>query len=127
MTCAVIKIKIGSVKEFAVFITAIITERDFESDCFFRMCSVATNLMTSLEFNPIRCDTTLCHFGQTWNGYEATHCNLLCSTADSSAPSGYVVVLERFGQNADSANRNEERSRQKPSFVPSSGFNRCNM
>ena len=60
MTCAVIYIKIDSVNEFAVFITTIITERDFKSEYVFRMCSVATDLVTSLEFNPIRCATTFC-------------------------------------------------------------------
>ena len=29
------------------------------------MCSIATNLVTSLEFIPIRCVTTLCHSGRT--------------------------------------------------------------
>ena len=91
------------------------------------MCSVATNLVTSVEFDQIRCATTLCHFGGTRNGYVATHFILLKSTAESSATSGYVIVPEPFGQNAESANRNEERTVKKPSFVPSIGFKRCNM
>ena len=65
------------------------------------MCSVATDLVTSLEFNPIRCATTLCHSEQTRIGYVATHFILLSSTAESSATSSRVVVLERFGQNAE--------------------------
>ena len=82
------------------------------------MCSTATNLVTSLEFKPIRYATTLCHFGRTRNGYVANHFILLSGTA---------VVLERFGQNEEPAIRHEERAKKKPSFVPSSGFDRCNM
>ena len=91
------------------------------------MCSVATNLVTSVEFNPIRCATTLCHFGRTGNGYVATHFILLSGTAESSATSGYVVDPERFGQNAKPASGNEEWTKKKPSFVPSSKFIRCHM
>ena len=40
----------------------------------------------------------LCHIGRTRNGYVATRFNLLSSTAESSATSGYVVVPEHFGQ-----------------------------
>ena len=43
-------------------------ELESESECLLCTRSVFTNLMTSLEFNPIRCATKLCHFGQTWNG-----------------------------------------------------------
>ena len=67
--------------KFAVSITAIITERDFKSEYLFRMCSVVTNLVTSLEFQPIRCATTLCHFG--WlrdDGYVATQFILFSGT-----------------------------------------------
>ena len=84
----------------------------------FRMCSVATNLVTSLEFTPIRCATTLCHCGRTRNGYVATHFIHLSSTAESSATSGYVVVPERFSQIELLASRNEERARRKPSLFP---------
>ena len=89
----------NSVNEFAVIITEIITEHDFKSESLFRMCSVATNLVTSLEFIPILCATTLYHYGRTRNTYVATHFILLSSTADSSAAGGYVVVPERFGYN----------------------------
>ena len=82
------------------------------------MCSVVTNLVASLEFKPIRCATPLCHFGRTPNGYVATHL---------SATSAYVVVPERFGQNEEQANRNEEQTKKKPSFVPNSGFIGCHM
>ena len=112
MTCAVIYIKIDSVNKFTISITAIITERDFKTEYLFRMCSVANSLVTSLEFKPIGCATTLCHFGRTRNGYVAIHLILLSSTAESSATSGYVVVLERFGQNEQAASRNEERARK---------------
>ena len=67
------------------------------------MCSVATNLVTSLEFNPIRGATPLCHFERTRNGYVATHFIFLSSTAESSATNGYVVVPERFVQNEETS------------------------
>ena len=105
-----------SVNKFAITIIAIITERDFKSEYLFRMCSVVTNLVTSLEFKPIRLATMLCHLGRTRNG-----------TAESSATSGYVVFPERFGQSEAQPGRNMERTWKKPSFVPSSGFNRCSM
>ena len=91
------------------------------------MCSVVTHLLTSVEFRPIRCATMLYHFGRTRNGYIATRFILLSSIAENSATSGYVVVPERFGQNEEPVSRNEERAREKPSFDPSSGFNRWNM
>ena len=67
------------------------TELDFKSDCLFRMCSVVTNLVTSIEFQPIRCATMLFHFGRTRNVYIAIRNILLSSTAESSATSGYVA------------------------------------
>ena len=91
------------------------------------MCSVVTNLVTSLEIQPIRCATMLFHFVRTRNGYVATRFILLSSTAESSATSGYVVAQERSGQNEALAGRNVERTRNTPSFVPSSGHNRCSM
>ena len=116
-----------SVNKFALTVTAITTEREFKSDCFFRMCSVVTNLVMSLEFKAIRCATTLCHFGRTRNGYVAIQFFLLSGSAECRATSGYVVVPERFGQNEEPASRNEERTKKKASFVPSSGYNRCNV
>ena len=91
------------------------------------MCPVVTNLVTSLEFQLIRCATMLCHFGQTRNKPVGSRFILLSSTAESSATSGYVVVPERFGQSEARASSNVERTRKKPTFVPSSGFNRCSM
>ena len=88
------------------------------SKYLFRRRSVATDLLTSPEFQPIRCAIMLCHFGQTRNGYVATYFILLSGTAVSSATSGYVVVPERFGQNEEPAGSNGERTRKKPSFVP---------
>ena len=82
------------------------------------MCSVVNNLVTSLEFKSIRFATTLCHFGQTRNGYVATNFLLLSGTAESSATSGYVVLPERSGQNEETAGRNEERTRKKSGFFP---------
>ena len=107
LTCAVIKIKIDSVNTFAISNTAIITERDFENEYLFRMCSVATNLMTSQEFKAILYATMLWYVRRTRNGYVATHFILLCSNEQSSATSGYVVVPERFGQNEEPASRND--------------------
>ena len=59
----------------------------------------------------------LCKFGKTRDGFVATHFILLSSTAESSATSGYVVVLERFGQNEESSGSNKERAKEKPSWV----------
>ena len=58
------------------------------------MCSVVTNLVTSLEFQPIRCATTLFHFGRPRDVYVATRFILLSSTAEGSATSGYVAATE---------------------------------
>ena len=93
-------------------------ELDFKSNYLFRMCSVVTNLVTSLEFQPIRCATTLFHFGRTRNGYVVNRTILLSSTAESSATSGYVVAPERSGQIEAWASRNVERARKKPSLFP---------
>ena len=82
------------------------------------MSSVATNLVTSLEVKPIRCATTLCHFGRTRNGYVATHFNPLPSTAKSSATSGYIVLPELFGHNEEAAIRNEERAKKNLVLLP---------
>ena len=68
----------------------------------------------------------LFHFGRIRNGYVGTQF-ILSSTAESSSTNGYVVVPERFGQSEARASRNVERIRKKPSFDPSSGFNRCSM
>ena len=59
----------------------------------------------------------LCQFGQTQNVYVAARFILLSSTAESSATSGYVTVLEHFLQNEEAACINEEWTRKKPSFV----------
>ena len=73
-------------------------ELDFKNEYLFRRRSVVTNLVTSLEFQPISCATTLFHFGRTRNVYVATRIILLSSTAESSAKKGYVVAPERSGQ-----------------------------
>ena len=86
------------------------------------MCSVLNNLVTSLEFKTIHCATTLCHFERTRNGFVATHFIPLSSTAESRASSCCVIEPERFDQNVEPVNRNEERTRKKPSFEPRSGF-----
>ena len=94
------------------------TELDFKSEYLIRMCSVVTNLVTSLEFQPIRCATTLFHFGLTRIVYVATRIILLSSSAESSAISGYVVAPEQSGQIEALASRNVERARKKPSLFP---------
>ena len=79
---------------------------------------VATDLVTSQKFQPIRCAFMLCQFGRTRNVYMATRFILLRSTAESSAKSGYVAVPEHFLQNDEPSVNNVERARKKPSFVP---------
>ena len=74
------------------------------------MWSVVTNLVTSLEFQPIRSSTTLFHFGRTRDVYVATRITLLSSTAEGSATSGYVTATERSGQSEAWAGRNVERA-----------------
>ena len=83
-----------------------------------RTRSVATDLVTSQNLQPIRCAFMLCQFGRTRNVYVATRIILLSSTAESSATSGYVAVPEHFLQNEEPACINEERTMKKPSFVP---------
>ena len=79
---------------------------------------VATDLVTSQNFQPIRCAFMLCEFGRTRNVYMATRFILLNSTAESSATSGYVAVPEHFLQNDEPSVNNVERAGKKPSFVP---------
>ena len=74
------------------------TELDFKSEFLFRMCSVVTILVTSLEFQPIRSATMLFQFGRTRDVYLATRIILLTSTAQGSATSGYVAATEHSGQ-----------------------------
>ena len=79
---------------------------------------VATDLVTSQKFQPIRCAFKLFHFGRTRDVYVATRIILLNSTAERSATSGYVVARERSGQSEAWASKNLERARKKPVFVP---------
>ena len=79
---------------------------------------VATDLVTSQDFQPIRCAFMLCQFGRTRNVYVATRFILLSSTVESSATGGYVAVPEHFLQNDELSVSNVERARKKPSFVP---------
>ena len=84
-----------------------------------RVRYVATDLVTSQNFQPIRCAFMLCQFGRTRKVYVATRFILLSSTAESSATSGYVAVTEHFLQHDEPSVKNvEERARKKPSFVP---------
>ena len=73
---------------------------------------VATDLVTSQNFQPIRCAFALFHFGRTRDVYVATRIILLSSTAESSATSGYVAVPKHFLQNEEPACINEERSKK---------------
>ena len=77
------------------------------------MSSLVTNLVTSLEFHPIRCATTLFHFGRSRNVYIATRIFLLSSTAESSTTSGYVAATERSGQGEVWAGRNVEWAKKQ--------------
>ena len=72
---------------------------------------VATDLVTSQNFQPIRCAFMLCQFGRTRNVYVATRFILLSSFAESSATSGFL-------QNDEPSVNNVERAKKKPSFVP---------
>ena len=74
------------------------------------MCSVVTNLVTSLEFHPIRCATTLFQFGRPRDVYVATRIILLSSTAEDSATSGDVAATERSGQSEAWPGRNVEQA-----------------
>ena len=98
--------------------TTIITQQGFESEHLFRMCSVVTNLVTSLEFQPIRCATMLCEFERPRNDYVATRIILLSSSAESSATSGYVVAPGRFGQSEARAGRNVGRTTKSIVLLP---------
>ena len=79
---------------------------------------VATDLVTSQNFQPIRCAFTLFHFGRTRDVYVATRVIFFGSTAEGCATSGYVVATERSSQSEAWANKNVERARKKVSFVP---------
>ena len=79
---------------------------------------VATDLVTSQNFQPIRCAFTLFHFGRTRDVYVATRIVLLSSTPEGSATSGYVAATGRFGQSEAWASINVERAREKPNFGP---------
>ena len=79
---------------------------------------VATDVVTSQNFQPGRCAFLLFQFGGTRNVYVTIRIILFSSTAESSATSGYVVATERSGQSEAWASKNVERARKKPSFVP---------
>ena len=79
---------------------------------------VATDLVTSQNFQPIHSAFMLCQFGRTRNVYVATRIILFSGTAESSATRGYVAVPEHFLQNGEPSFNNVERAKNKPSFVP---------
>ena len=56
---------------------------------------MATDLVTSQNFQPIRCAFALFHFGRTRDVYVATRIILLSSTAEGGATGGYVVGKAR--------------------------------
>ena len=78
---------------------------------------VATDLVTSQNFQTIRCAFALFHFGRTRNVYVATRIILLSSTAEGTATGGHVAVPEHFLQNDEPSVNNVERAGKKPSFV----------
>ena len=59
---------------------------------------VATDLVTSQNFQPINCAFALFHLGRTRDVYVATRIIFPSSTAEGSAAGGYVVATERSGQ-----------------------------
>ena len=83
-----------------------------------RTRSVATDLVTSQKFQPIRYAFMLCQFGRTRNVFVAIRIILLSSTAESSARSGYVAVPEHFLRKEETSVNNGERTKKKPIFVP---------
>ena len=98
---------------------------DFRRDHVYRTRSVASNLVTSLEFIAILYATILGHFEQTRNGSAATHFTLHGGAATSSATGDYRAILESFGRNEEPASSNKERTTKKPSLVPRSILERC--
>ena len=101
------------------------TQRDFKSEFLFCTCFLLTNLVTSLEYNPLRFATMLCHPRQTRSSYLAIPVLLRGITVTMSATGNYVAVPERFEQNEEPASRNEDPTKRKHIFVPESGFNQC--
>ena len=59
---------------------------------------VATDLVTSQNFQPIRFAFTLFHFGRTRDVYLVTRTILFSSTAEGSATRGYVVATCHHGR-----------------------------
>ena len=98
-----------------IFVTS---ERDTKSEYLLFMWSVVTNLVTSVDFQPLRCATMLCHCGRTRNGYVATRFIILSSAAENSATRCYVVVPERSGQSEARASSNLDWTWKMLSFVP---------
>ena len=100
------------------------TERDFENEYLFRTCSVATILLTPLEFNPFRCATMFYHFRKTRSSYVDILFILRGSTATITGTGDYVAVPERFVQNEEPGSRNGEGTEKKSMFVLKSRYNR---
>ena len=111
---ALVQIAVDNINKFAMYTTAKYRAW-LKCDYLFRKCFVATNLVMSLEFNPIRCATMLC-----WpnNGSVGSNFILVSSTATSSATGANVAVPERFAQNEEPASKKNERARNKPSSAP---------
>ena len=89
----------------------------------FRACSVATSLVTSLNFNPIHCPTSLRQFGQLRNGCVVTHFINFSSTTTISVTSEYVSVPGCIGQNEEPASRNDKQAMNNPSSTPKAHLN----
>ena len=112
---AVIEVLIDKVSSFAAVMTENI-EFDFKNEYLLRASTVATNLLTSLEFHPIRCATMLFF----WTNTERFRSHSFhCSQQQCD------VVLERFGQSEEPAGRSDQKTRKKPKFFPKSGFKQC--
>ena len=80
-----------SINKFVVYKT---TNIELKSENYlFRRCSVNNNLVTSLEFESIRCTVMLCHFGQTRNVSVASQFIFPISTAMCIATGVLVIVF----------------------------------
>ena len=109
---------IDNVNKFAVCIMKISAQRDFKSEYLFRTCYAATNLATSLEFDPIHCATVFCPCGQSRSSYVAIPFILCVSAATSRATGDYVTIPLCFGQIQEPTGRNDEGTRERPSLFP---------
>ena len=113
-TRAVINIEIDNVIEFGKEQLQNI-ERDFKSEFLFRANSIATILVTSIEFQSIQCAIMLSPLDQLRNGSVVTHFDQFSCTATNSATWEYITVPQCIGQKTEPISGNDERTKKKPS------------